>query len=218
MAWLISEQSDQFRTVNITTICVQPWSVNVLSYMLTFQTRQFPWQLWRLDQLTNVHSFVLQTKHFHWSNRHSCLANCFVWKINMHEKTFTLHGWTQMVVFFTPNFTAWVFTLHFTPWNEGRVKTLIIQACLVSRHEWKFSVVEWSRRFTPWELKFTHRDREKNSRFSVKSISPLFVWRVTYIQVLRIWSPLIIARNSSRARQPLSRVNLTGFTTLTSLK
>ena len=42
--------------------------------------------------------FVLQTKHFHWSSRQSCLGNCLVWKINMCEKTFTLHGWTQMVV------------------------------------------------------------------------------------------------------------------------
>ena len=47
---------------------------------------------------TNIHSFVLQTKHFHWSSRHSCLGNCLIWKINMCEKTFTLHGWTQMVV------------------------------------------------------------------------------------------------------------------------
>lgn len=30
-----------------------------------------------------------------------------------------------------------------------------------------------------------------------------------------IWSPLEITRNSSRARQPLSRVNLIGFSTLT---
>lgn len=50
--------------------------------------------------LTNIHSFMLQTKHFHWSNRHSCLGNCLVWKINMHKKTFTLHGWMQMVVSF----------------------------------------------------------------------------------------------------------------------
>ena len=26
---------------------------------------------------TNIHSFVLQTKHFHWSNRHSCLGKLF---------------------------------------------------------------------------------------------------------------------------------------------
>ena len=37
--------------------------------------------------------------HFHWSSRHSCLGNCLVWKINMREKTFTLQGWTQMVIF-----------------------------------------------------------------------------------------------------------------------
>ena len=24
------------------------------------------------------HSFVLKMKHFHWSNRHSCLGNCLV--------------------------------------------------------------------------------------------------------------------------------------------
>ena len=47
--------------------------------------------------LTNIHCFVLQTKHFHWPSRYSCLGNCLVWKI-MCGKTFTLHGWTQMVV------------------------------------------------------------------------------------------------------------------------
>ena len=36
--------------------------------------------------LTNIHSFVLQTKHFHWSSQYSCLGNCLVWKINMCEK------------------------------------------------------------------------------------------------------------------------------------
>ena len=35
---------------NNTTICVQPWSVNVFSRMFIFQTRQFPRQLCRLDQ------------------------------------------------------------------------------------------------------------------------------------------------------------------------
>ena len=48
--------------------------------------------------LTNIHSFVLQTNHFYWSSRYSCLGNCLVWKVNLREKTFTLHGWTQMVV------------------------------------------------------------------------------------------------------------------------
>ena len=47
--------------------------------------------------LTNVLSFAVQTKHFHWSSRHSCLGNCHVWKINIRKKTFTLHGRTQMV-------------------------------------------------------------------------------------------------------------------------
>ena len=48
--------------------------------------------------LTNIHSLVLQTKHFHWFSRNSCLGNCLIWKVNLREKTFTLHGWTQMVV------------------------------------------------------------------------------------------------------------------------
>ena len=48
--------------------------------------------------LTSMHSFMLQTKHFHWFSQHSCLGNCHVWKVNIHEKTVTLHGWTQMVV------------------------------------------------------------------------------------------------------------------------
>ena len=33
-----------------TTICIQPWSVNVFLRRFTFQTRQFPRQLYRLDQ------------------------------------------------------------------------------------------------------------------------------------------------------------------------
>ena len=38
-------------TRNSTTICVQPWSVNVFSHMfINFQTRQFARQLCRLDQ------------------------------------------------------------------------------------------------------------------------------------------------------------------------
>ena len=45
---------------------------------------------------TNIHSFVLQTKHFHWSNRHSFLGKLSPLRMNMHEKTFTLHGCTQM--------------------------------------------------------------------------------------------------------------------------
>ena len=48
--------------------------------------------------LTNIHCFVPQMKHLYWSSRYSCLGNCPVWKLNLCEKTFTLHGWTQMVV------------------------------------------------------------------------------------------------------------------------
>ena len=29
--------------------------------------------------LRNIHCFVLQTKHFHWPSRYSCLGNCLVW-------------------------------------------------------------------------------------------------------------------------------------------
>ena len=42
-----------------TTICVQPWSVNVFLRRFTFQTRQFPRQMYRLDQWN---SFVWTTK------------------------------------------------------------------------------------------------------------------------------------------------------------
>jgi len=52
------------------------------------------------------HSFMFQTKHFHWFSRHSCLGNCHIWKVNIREKTVTLHGWTQMVV---RQFSLWVF-------------------------------------------------------------------------------------------------------------
>ena len=33
---------------------------------------------WTNESETNVHSFVLQAKHFHESNRHSCLRKCHV--------------------------------------------------------------------------------------------------------------------------------------------
>ena len=54
--------------------------------------------IWSNGKRPNIHSFGLQTKHFHWSSRYGCLGNCLVWKINLREKTFTLHSWTQMVV------------------------------------------------------------------------------------------------------------------------
>ena len=79
-------------------------------------------------------------------------------------------------VFFTPKFTAWIFTLHFTVWKFH----LSFTAWLVSCHEWKFFVVEWSWCLTLWKFKFTHHDCEKNSWFSVESISPHFAWWVTY--------------------------------------
>ena len=44
-----------------TTICVQPWSVNVFSHMFIFQTRQFPRQLYRLGQWK---CFVWSTKQW----------------------------------------------------------------------------------------------------------------------------------------------------------
>ena len=49
--------------------------------------------------LTNIHSFAVRTKHFHWSSRQS-LGNCHVWKKKC-GKTFTVHSWKQMVVFLT---------------------------------------------------------------------------------------------------------------------
>ena len=53
----------------VTTICVQPWSVNIFSHMFIFQTRQFPRQLHRLDQWkcfvwsTKLLMFVKETWH-----------------------------------------------------------------------------------------------------------------------------------------------------------
>ena len=81
-----------------TGICVQPWSVNVFFFFcacLFFKRDSFPDNC---DDWTNENvSFgARQTMNFHWSNRHSCLGNCLVWKINMHKKkTFTLHGCKQ---------------------------------------------------------------------------------------------------------------------------
>ena len=42
---------------------------------------------------------------------------------------------------------------------------------------WKFSL--YLSRHASMQVQFTHRDREKISWFLVKSISPLFAWRVT---------------------------------------
>ena len=36
--------------------------------------------------LTSLHSFILKTKHFHRFSWHSCLGNCYIWKVNIHEK------------------------------------------------------------------------------------------------------------------------------------
>ena len=38
------------------------------------------------------HNFVLQTKHFHWFNCHSCLVKLSHLKNKHAQKTFTLHG------------------------------------------------------------------------------------------------------------------------------
>ena len=50
-------------------------------------------------------------------------------------------------------------------------------------------------------------------------ICTLFWNKVLYRNMyINLWSPLLMTRSSSRARQPLSRVNLTGFTMPTSGK
>ena len=68
--------------------------------------------------LINIHSFVLQTKHFHWSSRYSCVGNCLIWKVNLREKTLTLHGWTQMVV------TVVAPSDKFNSWQIGTGKSI----------------------------------------------------------------------------------------------
>ena len=65
----------------------KPWKMSLILPNL-----HYTWTK-RYISLSNIHSFVFQTKHFHWSSR-----NCLVRKVNLREKTFTLHGWTQMVV------------------------------------------------------------------------------------------------------------------------
>ena len=65
-----------------TTICVQPWSVNVFSRRFTFQTRQFHRQLSRLDQWK---CFVWSTKVWMFSQRNVARlghAECSFDKIN----------------------------------------------------------------------------------------------------------------------------------------
>ena len=78
--------------------------------------------------LINIHSFVLQTKHFHWSSRYSCVGNCLIWKVNLREKTFTLHGWTQMVVFTTVTIAfetdKWMPVGYFISWISFREVSL----------------------------------------------------------------------------------------------
>ena len=45
----------------------------------------------REEHVLHVHSFVFQTKYFHWFSRHSCLGNCLVWKVNIMDN----HGAIQ---------------------------------------------------------------------------------------------------------------------------
>ena len=71
----------------------KPWKMSLILSNL-----HFTWTKSCYISLTNIHSFVVQMKHFHWSSRYSCLGNCLVWKVNLCKKTFTLHSWTQMVV------------------------------------------------------------------------------------------------------------------------
>ena len=92
-----------------------------------------------------------------------------IWSIIFHTENIIFHS-----QFHGMKFSLYISRHESIHWS--------FTAWLVSRHEWKFFVLEWIRRFTPWKLKFTHRDREKFSRFSVKSISPLFAWRVTNME------------------------------------
>ena len=91
--------------VKDTTICVQPWSVNVFSHMFIFQTRQFPRQLCRLDQ---------------WK--------CFVWSTKLwmfvKETWHVLVTWsacsTKLTTFFRV-LEAWCHHLRLQP-KDGRAK------------------------------------------------------------------------------------------------
>ena len=71
------------------------------SIFLKSQWHQFPKPWKTLLILSNLHStwpkratflwktffsFVLRVKNFHWFSRYSCLGNCLVWKVNLHEK------------------------------------------------------------------------------------------------------------------------------------
>ena len=77
---------------------------------------------------------------------------------------------------------------HFTAWP--------ISLLDISRRDFSFLVnrftlmvktlrnganMAWNFHFTTWNSKSTHHDREKKSQFGVKSISPQFVWRVTFV-------------------------------------
>ena len=81
------------------------------SESLTFSTSIFLKSQWHQASKTlkNVFNFVKPALHvnkkfyisltniFIWSCWHSWLGNCLVWKINMCEKTFMLHGWHDSI-------------------------------------------------------------------------------------------------------------------------
>ena len=130
--------------------------------------------------LTNIHSFVPQTKHFHWSSRHSCLANCLVWKlINIREKTFTLHGWTQMVVLFRVQFGI-NSELHLWIFQKAEICT----RAFLKTHKCKL-IPNWTRK-TAWLL--SNNINMKNSREVIVGrsfLKPFLLSRENFFQSFR---------------------------------
>ena len=74
--------------------------------------------------LTNIHCFMLQTKHFHWSSRHSCLGNCLIWKINVrknvHASRLNANGSKSLLQLF---FTSIASLLDSTKWPRSPTTT-----------------------------------------------------------------------------------------------
>ena len=138
--------------------------------------------LWNFG-VNNGLSFIILQKYVYWgilfiklaAIRNRILVNYFHyfslwrhWKVSrrgLHSRREIFHSF--IILLSRRDRAAWIYfpVFRFTP----RVKTF------------RNSVnTAWNFHLTVWSFKYTRRDREKNSLFGVKSISPLFAWRVTY--------------------------------------
>ena len=70
----------------------QPWKMSLILLNLHYTWTKHATFLWQtfIVLCFKRNLFIIDSV--------GCLGNCLIWKINMREKTFTLHGWTQMII------------------------------------------------------------------------------------------------------------------------